>query len=207
MTSLIFDLDNTLYPHNPQVEADFAKRIKEYFFNHLSMDFENEGFNWEKASVNIGAYLDEIFKGKEKQRLEFLNYICDVDVSSFAPNPELNRLLKHLPHDKYIFTDSTLRHVQDTLNQIGVDLGLFKGIFENADSGFRFKTDPQCHRSFLAKYRLKAEDCILFEDNLNNLLPAAEMGITTVLISPRFRGNASATYQFSDILTALKAMF
>ena len=130
MTCLIFDLDNTLYPHSPQVEADFANRIKNYFLDHLSANFENEGFSWEKASVNIGAYLDEIFKGKEKQRMEFLNYICDVDVSSFAPNPELNRLLKHLPHDKYIFTDSTLRHVHDTLNQIGIDLENFKGFLK-----------------------------------------------------------------------------
>lgn len=207
MTCLIFDLDNTLYPHSPQVEADFANRIKNYFLDHLSANFENEKFNWEKASVNIGAYLDEIFKGKEKQRMEFLNYICDVDVSSFAPNPELNRLLKHLPHDKYIFTDSTLRHVHDTLNQIGVDLENFKGIFENVDSGFRFKTDLQCHRCFLAKYQLKPEDCILFEDNANNLRPAAWLGMTTVLITPQFRNNVSATHQFPDILTALNALF
>lgn len=207
MQNLVFDLDNTLYPHNSAVEADFARRIKAYFSNQLSLDFENESFNWEKASVNIGAYLNEIFRGREGQRRDFVEFVCDVDVSTISPNPRLDSLLHQLTQDKYIFTDSTYRHTRDSLNQIGISDTHFKGIFENRDSGFRYKTDPECHRCFLNKYQLCPADCVLFEDNVNNLRPAQELGMATVLISPNYRENLTVDYQFPDIETALSSLF
>lgn len=72
MTSLIFDLDNTLYPRSPEVEADFAGRIKNYLKNNLSVDFDHSGFDWEKASLNMGAFLDRIFWEKIKNAANLL---------------------------------------------------------------------------------------------------------------------------------------
>lgn len=207
MTSLIFDLDNTLYPRSPEVEADFAGRIKNYLKNNLSVDFDHSGFDWEKASLNMGAFLDRIFLGKDKERRKFTHYICDVDVGSLQPDPQLDNHLGCLPHDKYIFTDSTVKHVTDSLNQIGVDQRHFKGIFDHIASGFRFKTDRLCHQRFLEKYGLNPEECVLFEDNPHNLCPAAELGMTTVLITAVPRQNIAADYQFPCLCTALDAMF
>lgn len=207
MTSLIFDLDNTLYPRSPEVEADFAGRIKDYLKNHLSVDFDHSGFDWEKASLNMGAYLDQIFANKDEERCAFTSYICDVDVKSLRPDPKLENYLSRLPHDKYIFTDSTVKHVADSLKQIGVDLRHFKGVFDNIASGFRFKTEQICHQRFLEKYSLNPHECVLFEDNPHNLLPASGLGMTTVLITAVPRDNIIADYQFPDICKALVAMF
>ncbi len=207
MANLIFDLDNTLYPRHPEIEAEFGIRTKEYLSRMPAAGFMDKEFDWIEISTRIEDYLGRIFAGREQERCAYLDYVCRVNVKDLAPNPELNTFLKILPDTKYIFTDSTLEHVKDTLNVLGIELNHFTGIFGNKDSGFRFKSNPQCHRIFLEKYGLDPRECYLFDDNPRNLLPAAQQGIKTVLISGQGGQESAADYQFSDVLTALKQLF
>lgn len=207
MQNLIFDLDNTLYPRDLKIEAEFGNRTKDYLTRRLAWDFADEKFDWVEISTHIEEYLDRIFAGKEKERGTYLDYVCNVNVKGLKANPELENCLKALPNPKFIFTDSTLEHVKDSLNVLEIDINQFKGIFGNKDSGFRFKANPLSHRIFMEKYNLEPKECWLFDDNPRNLLPAAQLGVKTVLITEQDRAENAADYIFPDILTALKQLF
>ncbi len=207
MQNLIFDLDNTLYPRNLKIEAEFGSRTKDYLIRRLALDFADKKFDWAEISTHIEEYLGRIFAGKEQERNDYLDYVCNVNVKDLKANPELENILEALPYPKFIFTDSTFNHVKDTLSVLGVSINRFKGIFGNKDSGFRFKTNPLCHQIFFEKYNLDPGKCWLFDDNPRNLLPAAQLGVKTVLITELDRADNAADYIFSDILTALKQLF
>lgn len=207
MQNLIFDLDNTLYPRNLKIEAEFGIRTKDYLIRRLALDFADKKFDWVEISTHIEEYLDRIFAGREQERNDYLDYVCNVNVKDLKANPELENILEALPYPKFIFTDSTFNHVKDTLSVLGVSINQFKGIFGNKDSGFRFKTNPLCHQIFFEKYNLDPGKCWLFDDNPRNLLPAAQLGVKTVLITELDRADNAADYIFSDILTALKQLF
>ena len=77
MQNLIFDLDNTLYPRNLKIEAEFGIRTKDYLIRRLALDFADKKFDWAEISTHIEEYLDRIFAGKAgAQRLFGLCLQC-----------------------------------------------------------------------------------------------------------------------------------
>lgn len=203
---LVFDLDGTLYYAGDKIERLCNAKIIRYFADKLNIGLE-QSENLIKDIRSRYAYdVEALEHDFPFSKFEFMEDVCDVDVSILPPDAELNDLLKRLPQPKYILTDSTGRHVSDTLKAIRVDESLFSGVFDAHDMNYTFKYNPESFRMFLQKYNLKAGDCILFEDSVINLRTAQQLGFTTVLIRPDIPAEANFNYCFSDIKTALKSL-
>ena len=202
----IFDLDATLYQDNGEVEVDYERRITEFFKIRLDMNTQQakeaskellRKFRWEAQGI------EQMFGVSKK---EFMDYISDVEVSHLPPCPELNNYLKQLGGKLFVFTDSTVGHVRDSLKQLGVDEDLFSGIFDAEMGNFAFKFNNESFERLFDCYQIDPKESVLFEDKAINLKFAKSFGMKTVLIAPSSQNEAYIDFQFSDINKALETI-
>lgn len=204
---LVFDLDATLYYAGDKIEELCDAKVIRYFADKLNISLKQSEDLIKDIRSRYAYDVEALEHDFPFSKFEFMEDVCDVDVSILQPDTKLNGLLKRLPQPKYILTDSTRRHVSDTLKAIRVDENLFTGVFDAHDMNYTFKYNPESFRLFLQKYGLKASDCVLFEDSANNLKVAKSLGFKTVLIRPECPEEQKADYWFPDIKTATTKLF
>lgn len=204
---LVFDLDATLYYAGDKIEKLCDEKVINFFAKKMKITDEEAERLVKQVRSRYVYDVEALESDFPFSKFEFLEDICDVDVSMLQSDSELNEILHKLPQDKYILTDSIYRHVKDTLKVLHVDEQLFKGVFDAHDMGYIFKYRPKSFEQFLQKYGLQSSECILFEDSITNLRVAKSLGFITVLVRPEKIEDDKVDYWFSDIKSALKALF
>ena len=180
-------------------------RVLEFFIshNHIS-DYEAKNLI---EDIRSRYHYDVDALGKEFpfSKRDFMEFICDVDVSIIPKNKELKQLLEKMTQAKFILTDTTKGHLLKVLSSLGIQSELFTAIFDSHDMNYNFKYRPESFILFLNKYNFQSHQCVLFEDSINNLQIAKDIGFTTVLVNntncdePKY-----VDYVFSDIVVALR---
>lgn len=200
----IFDLDATLYQDSGEVEVDYERRIIEFFQIRLNLSKEEakgvgeeilRKFRWEAQGV------EPMYGISQK---EFMDYIGDVSVSHLPACPELAEQLKKLNGRLFVFTDSTINHVRDSLKQLCVDENLFSGIFDAEMGNFAFKFNNESFERLFEYYNINPQESVLFEDKLLNLKFAKSFGMKTILISDKPQNETYIDFQFPNINKALE---
>ena len=96
--------------------------------------------------------------------------------------PELLSTLVNLPQQLWVFTNADINHAKRVLSTLKVE-DCFNGIVDLFALEFQVKPKPA---SYQIAMKLAGEDdpsrCMMFDDLLHNLLPAKQMGFTTVLV-------------------------
>ena len=201
---LVFDLDGTLYADVAVIGEQESARILHFFMRKLRLNREEaEDFIIKirsKHYYDVDAFGHELPLSKK----EFLDYICDVDVSCLPINEKLNELLKKMSQTKYILTDSTRGHVKSVLNAIGVEEKHFEDFFDADSMNYEFKDTGKAYCRFFEKHRLVPKNCVMFEDNKINIKMAKQAGMITVLIGNKEKHCPEADYEFKDINLALE---
>lgn len=202
----IFDLDATLYQDNGEFEANYEILVDKFFMTRLNMS-EAE------AQEERNKIISKFISGTEGIRpqfgisvKEFMDYTCAADVSHLSQNLWLEEQLRCLSGRLFIFTDSTVGHVHDTLSRIGVSQDIFAKIFDAEQAGYNFKYQKETFECFFKKCQVVPQESVMFEDSLRNLKMAKSFGITTILISQENVEEDFIDYQFSDINKALGAI-
>ena len=112
----------------------------------------------------------------------------DVDVTntkifynSFKDKKFLNKLLKNLKGNKYIFSNGNKAHVDYVVKKMN-----FKDIFidiANSDEFEMLKPNTEAYDYVIDKFNIKNDEVTyFFEDTLENLETAKEFGWKTILI-------------------------
>lgn len=205
---LVFDVDDTLYyDGGREVEKKEDTKIVNFLKQKLHLSVAG-AHNFMSAARSCGLYdVDAVTPDMPFTKREFMDDVCDVDVSFLPRNEYLNHLLKTIPQRKFIITDGISKRVRAVLSSIAVDEDNFEGIFDGHDMDYVFKRNPQAFEMFLRKYNLQAKDCILFEDSLVNLQTAKSLGFTTVLIGSGSQEKYPFVDKiFPDIVTALESL-
>lgn len=204
---LVFDLDATLYYVGNAIEEECDKKVCRYLADHLQISLDDARELMLDIRRKYKYETEAIEKELPFSKYDFIEDVCAVDVSSIPQDRELDAILQKISNPKYILTDSTQRHVADTLHQLSVKLSHFSGIFDAHDMDYTFKYNPEAYQMFLHRFKLKPKDCIMFEDSLTNLAVAKSLGLSTVLISPSSAQQPDfVDYMFSDIKTALLSL-
>lgn len=201
--NFIFDLDKTLYSCKFDTQPLFDVRCIEFL--------KNKNITWTDAAFFHNGWCKKYQYNLETVEQEcgfsvhdFMEYICDVDMSFLHPDSKLNELLEKLPVQKYIFTDSTMKHVMDTLRIMEINPEVFEKIYVSKDGGYIFKYDILSFTKMLSSCHLKAEESLLFEDNTANIIAAKQLKMGTVWINDGSEELDEADYKFKDILSALE---
>ena len=205
ITTVLFDLDNTIYPASSGLMKGIDVRINEYVKNLLGLDDQDSLRLRKQYYVEYGTTLHGLQRHHSVDAEHYLEYVHDVAIESFlASDAELDRLLSELQATKSIFTNSPAPYARRVLEVLGIERH-FAHIFDIRFSGFQPKPDPAVYQSVLEALNVKGDTALLVEDTAKNLAPARALSMTTILVGEPDEINADlADYVVPDVLAAIR---
>lgn len=180
----VFDLDNTLYPHEARVWPQVDERITLYVMNHFGIDGASARALQKHYYHRYGTTLRGLMEEENIDAEAFLDFAHDIDHSAIELDPALGAAIEALPGRKLILTNGSRRHAQSVAERLGI-FGHFEDVFDIAAAGFVPKPDRRAYDAFLARHAVDPSRAALFEDIAKNLVVPHDLGMTTVLVVPK----------------------
>ena len=178
----IFDLDNTMYDINLGLFKKISNRITDFIMSKYSLDIDQAKKIQKEYYLKYGLTLRGLIVEKKLEPEEFLDYVHDVEHPELKKNDQLISKMRILEGKKIIFTNSTSKHAKKILKILELEHD-FDQIIDIKDLEYIPKPDKRSYKKLLECLNLNKENLnktIFFEDTVKNLIPAKELGITTV---------------------------
>jgi putative hydrolase of the HAD superfamily len=122
---------------------------------------------------------------------EYLDYVHDIALGNHLQyEPDLDRMLGRMKMNKIIFTNADAKHARRVLSRLGI-LRHFESIIDIHMLDFINKPDPRAYAKALDFACVQPEECVLVEDSMVNIIPAAKLGMTTVYVGDGSRMNGA----------------
>jgi putative hydrolase of the HAD superfamily len=177
-----FDLDNTLYPADCNLFAEIDRRMGEFIAAELGLPVAEAQYLRESYYYQYGTTLAGLMRLHGVDPNAFLDYVHDIDLSLIPEAPELAAALDGLPGRKFIFTNGSRRHAEAVAERLGLHRH-FDDVFDIHAADFIPKPDPAVYQRFLRSHGVDAGAGAMFDDLPQNLRPAHQLGMTTVLVA------------------------
>ncbi len=185
MKAVLFDLDNTLYPVECDLFSLIDVRINRYMEEVVEIDPTDVDDLRRRYWQDYGATLQGLVRHHAIDPEDYLDYVHAVDVGSrISLDPELRHTLKTLGLPSYVFTNGSRCHVDRVVTALGLD-GIFADIFDIRIADYQPKPNPDPYRQVLQKLALSGNQCVMVEDQLQNLQTAKQFGMKTVLVGTK----------------------
>lgn len=194
MKAVLFDLDNTLYPAECDLFSLIDVRINRYMEEVVAIEPEDVDRLRRRYWKDYGATLQGLVRHHAVDPEDYLDYVHAVDVGSrVSADHDLCQALKELQIPSYVFTNGSRCHVDRVITALGLD-GLFSGVFDIRIAGYQPKPHPDPYRQDLENLDLPGEQCIMVEDQLQNLKMAKQFGMKTILVGTEQSGQRQSAY-------------
>jgi putative hydrolase of the HAD superfamily len=183
--TLIFDLDDTLYSPENGLWEHVSSRIASFMIDTVGIPPEAVDSTRQFYLDTYGTTLQGLSKDYQVNVMDYLEYIHPKRMESFIPaDSGLSAMLNSLSQRKIIFTNAYRPHAERVLECLGVSEH-FEIIIDILDTGLKNKPQPEAYETLMKVSSISyPESCLYVDDRLANLLPASELGMTTVHISP-----------------------
>ncbi|MEN4041017.1 MAG: pyrimidine 5'-nucleotidase [Anaerolineaceae bacterium] len=190
LTTLFFDLDETLYPRQNGVWEAIAERIDRYMLEILHVHPADIYPLRTRLFQQYGTTLKGLQTVANVDAYHYLQYVHDIPIDRLLkPNSALREALLRYPQRKVIFTNADLPHAGRVIRALGLE-GCFEQVIDIHAIAPYCKPDPQAFKIALEKSGNPApEECALLDDKLSNLAAARRLGMYTVLVG----ANGAAT--------------
>ena len=178
----IFDLDNTIYDINLGLFKKISNRITDFIMSKYSLDIDQAKKIQKEYYLKYGLTLRGLIVEKKLEPEEFLDYVHDVEHPELEKNDQLISKIRILEGKKIIFTNATSKHAKKILKILELEHD-FDQIIDIKDLEYIPKPDKRSYKKLLECLNLNNENLnktIFVEDTVKNLIPAKELGITTV---------------------------
>ena len=205
ISTVLFDLDNTLYPATSGVMTGVDGRISAYVQKLLGLNEAEARVIQKRYYGDYGTTLGGLLQHHQVDAEDYLHYVHDFALETLlAADAELDRLLGDLPATKAVFTNSPTEYARRVLAALGIEQH-FTHIFDVRFAEFKPKPDPLVYQRVIDALGADARASILVEDTPKNLPPARALGMTTILVGeprPDFAGLID--YTVPDVLEAVR---
>ena len=179
----IFDLDNTLYSASCNLFNKIDKKMTAYIAKYLRIDARKASQIRKSYYRDYGTTMSGMMALHGMKPKDFLDYVHDIELKDIPPNPELNKALSRLSGRKIIYTNGTVDHAERVLNQLSIQHH-FDEIFDIISANYIPKPFPEPYDLIVKKYDIETSKTVMVDDLIRNLVPAADLGMTTVWIRP-----------------------
>jgi putative hydrolase of the HAD superfamily len=188
----IFDLDNTLHNATPHIFPHINRSMTAYVQQYLQM---------EEAAANAlrvdywqryGATLSGLMRHHGTDPDHFLwhtHQFPELD-RMVLREPRLRHVLKNLPGRKVVFSNAPRHYAHAVLKLLRVE-DMFDDVMAVEHTRYRPKPDSFGFMRLMKKHGVKAAQCVMVEDSLENLRTAKRLGMRTVWVNA---GNKNAPY-------------
>jgi len=185
MKAILFDLDNTLYSPECDLFSLIDVRINRYMEDVVEISPDAVDGLRRRYWKDYGTTLQGLIRHHVVDPEDYLEYVHAVDVASrLSVDNELKETLKQIPLRSYVFTNGSRCHVDRVVSALGLD-GLFADVFDIRIADYRPKPTPDPYRRVLTKLGLSGTQCIMVEDQVQNLCTAKQFGMKTVFIGAK----------------------
>jgi|SRR5690348_4675550 len=179
----VFDLDNTLYPHDVGLWHQVDVRIRDYVARFLNVTQE-EAFRVQKDYYRrYGTTMRGLMAEHGLDPDDFLDFVHQIDHSPLEPNPMLGAAIEKLPGRKLILTNGTRKHADAVVRRLAIHEH-FEDVFDIVAADLEPKPLPRVYDRFLGRHNVDPAKSAMFEDLARNLEVPHALGMTTVLILP-----------------------
>lgn len=186
----LFDLDNTLYPAECEFMSLVEGRMTEFVARETGLPKPQALALQKKYLHEHGTTLAGLIANHGVDPERFLEEVHDVALDRIRPDTALIEGLSRLPGRRLVFTNGSQAHAQRVLAHLGV-ADLFEDVFHIAAADYVPKPAPATFERLVARHAVPPRETAFFEDSERNLAPAAQLGMTTVLVGAHAADSAA----------------
>jgi putative hydrolase of the HAD superfamily len=177
----LFDLDNTLYPLESGLAGLMEPRITQFVMELTGLPRDQAYELQKKYLIEHGLTLRGLMLHHGVDPDEYHARFHDMPLDGLVPDLTLRMGLARLPGRRLIFTNADDVHTARVLDHLGI-ADLFEDVFHIGSAAFEAKPSPLAFERIMRAHAVEPGTTALFEDTARNLAPAAELGMTTVLV-------------------------
>ena len=192
----VFDLDNTLYSADSGIFQQVHVLMGEFVSKHLNINIKEAKEIQRKYYKQHGTTLRGMMDNHGVDPDYLLSEVHKLDYSIIGPNINLNEELKILEGRKIIYTNANLQHTVDVLEKLQLT-NMFTDIFDIKKANYIPKPEISPYNQFIKDFNIDPESTIMFDDIAKNLVPAKNVGFTSVWIDAGYEN-------FSDDIASSK---
>jgi putative hydrolase of the HAD superfamily len=188
----IFDLDDTLHHASPHIFPHINRSMTAYVQQHLQLDEAAANELREHYWQRYGATLSGLMRhhGTDPDHFLWHTHQFPELERMVLREPRLRHVLKNLPGRKVVFSNAPQHYAHMVLDLLRVG-DLFDDVMAVEHTRYRPKPDSYGFMRLLRQHRMRAAQCVMVEDSLENLQAAKKLGMRTVWVNA---GNKSAPY-------------
>ena len=179
----IFDLDNTLYPPECDLFALIDDRMQAFVQRSIGLGPVEARALQKRYYHEHGTTLAGLMANHGVDPREFLDEVHEISLDRLERDEALAHALERLPGRRLVFTNGSERHARRVLDALGIE-ALFDEVFDIEACDLIPKPQPDAFARLIRRHAVTPPTAAFFEDLERNLEPAAELGMTTVLVGP-----------------------
>lgn len=206
LAAILFDLDSTLYPRSAGIQRALDERMNAYVQQVTGCAPDEAPVLRHSWFIRYGTTLAGLQREYHIDVEDYLRAIHDIRLDMFlARDRELDALLDQVDLRRAIFTNSPAEHAARVLRALGVAQH-FPLIFDIRFFEFQPKPNRSAYTRALDALGVAASDTLLIEDTPQNLPPARQLGMRTILIDEQgvHSPDGIADHVAPDIRAALR---
>ena len=213
ISTLFFDLDDTLYESGNGLWSAIRDRMSEYMAERLGLPRDEIPVLRRQYYETYGTTLRGLQKHYQVDADDYLAYVHDIPLDAYLhPDLKLRELLLSLPQHRWIFTNADADHAGRVLQKIGVS-DCFEGIIDVRALEFACKPEREAYlRAMALANESDPRKCVLLDDSPVNLAGAHELGMITVLVGqngthPAATYTLPILYKLREVMPQLWSVF
>ncbi len=179
----LFDLDNTLYPVETEFMTLIEGRMTDFMEKVTGLPRDEARAIQKKYYHAHGTTLAGLIAHHDIDPEDFLTEVHDVSLDRLTPDVKMADALMRLPGRRLVFTNGSAAHAERVLERLQI-AHAFEDIFHISAADYIPKPSPLTFEKMMARHGVSAAGSAFFEDSQVNLAPAAQLGMTTILVGP-----------------------
>ncbi|MFA6014954.1 MAG: pyrimidine 5'-nucleotidase [Gallionellaceae bacterium] len=203
----IFDLDNTLHNATPHIFPHINRSMTAYLQEYLQLSEEEADSLRIEYWQRYGATLSGLIKHHHTDPDHFLwhtHQFPDLD-KMILREPRLRGVLQQLPGKKIVFSNAPQHYARAVLKLLRIE-NLFEDVFALEHAHYRPKPQWQGFHGLLRKHHLKAKQCVMVEDSVDNLKTAKRLGMQTVWVSDAIQVPSHVDVKIKNVMELPRAL-
>jgi len=197
----IFDLDNTLHNASPHIFPHINRSMTAYLQQYLQLDEAAANALRVHYWQRYGATLSGLMRHHGTDPGHFLWHTHQFPELErmVLREPLLRHVLKALPGKKVVFSNAPQHYAHAVLKLLRV-ADLFDDVMAVEQTRFRPKPDSFGFMRLLRRHRIRAAQCVMVEDSLENLQTAKRLGMRTVWVNSGNKGAPCVDLKIRDVM-------
>ena len=197
----VFDLDNTLHDATLHIFPHINRSMTAYLQQHLQLDEAAANALRMHYWQRYGATLSGLMRhhGTDPEHFLWHTHQFPELPRMVLRDPRLRHLLKALPGMKVVFSNAPQHYAQAVLKLLRVE-DLFDDLVAVEQTRFRPKPDSFGFMRLMRRHRIRAAQCVMVEDSLENLETAKRLGMRTVWVNAGNKGAPCVDVKIRDVM-------